>query len=225
MNGVISNGRAPRIFSIVGSVTSVNCTWQLGHQEMTPVFAFRQLVERAGGLPAGRFEIAGAQLDDAAAMVRPAHHAIGDAERIHDVEREQRDVRRLQHVAAGIEDEVRPLAPCASSRVEPRREPARAARAASSVSCMRESMATPSATRRKWSMPRLRRSRKSVVFRALSAARAIASRKRGLTPSGQASMQSPLERAALRPGFGGRRTLAACAGCRARRRSRPPAPR
>jgi len=35
MNGVISNGRAPRIFSTVGSVVSVNCTWQLGHQEIT----------------------------------------------------------------------------------------------------------------------------------------------------------------------------------------------
>ena len=37
MNGVISNGRAPRTFSMVGSVVSVNCTWQLAHQEMTPV--------------------------------------------------------------------------------------------------------------------------------------------------------------------------------------------
>ena len=36
MNGVISNGRAPRTFSIVGSVVSVNCTWQLAHHEMTP---------------------------------------------------------------------------------------------------------------------------------------------------------------------------------------------
>ena len=35
MNGVISNGRAPRVFSIVGSVVSVNCTWQLGHQDTT----------------------------------------------------------------------------------------------------------------------------------------------------------------------------------------------
>ena len=35
MNGVISNGRAPRVFSIVGRVVSVNCTWQLGHQDTT----------------------------------------------------------------------------------------------------------------------------------------------------------------------------------------------
>ena len=38
MNGVISNGREPRTFSIVGSVVSVNCTWQLAHHEITPVF-------------------------------------------------------------------------------------------------------------------------------------------------------------------------------------------
>jgi hypothetical protein len=35
MNGVISKGRAPRIFSTVGKAVSVNCTWQLGHQEIT----------------------------------------------------------------------------------------------------------------------------------------------------------------------------------------------
>ena len=35
MNGVISNGLAPRTFSMVGSVVSVNWVWQLGHQETT----------------------------------------------------------------------------------------------------------------------------------------------------------------------------------------------
>ena len=35
MNGVISNGFAPRVFSTVGKVVSVNCTWQLGHQDIT----------------------------------------------------------------------------------------------------------------------------------------------------------------------------------------------
>ena len=40
---------------------------------------------------------------------RPAHHLISDAERIHDVEGEQRDMRRLQHIAAGVEHEVRRL--------------------------------------------------------------------------------------------------------------------
>jgi hypothetical protein len=44
---------------------------------------------------------------DAAAMGRPAHDLIGDAERIHDIERQQRDMRRLEHIAAGIEHEIR----------------------------------------------------------------------------------------------------------------------
>jgi hypothetical protein len=35
MNGVISKGAAPRVFSTAGSVVSVNWTWQLGHQEIT----------------------------------------------------------------------------------------------------------------------------------------------------------------------------------------------
>ena len=46
MNGVISNGREPLTFSIVGIVVSVNCTWQLAHHEMTAGLALRQLVER-----------------------------------------------------------------------------------------------------------------------------------------------------------------------------------
>ena len=39
-------------------------------------------------------------------MGRPTHHLIADAERVHDVERQERDVRRLEHVAAGIEYEI-----------------------------------------------------------------------------------------------------------------------
>ena len=35
MNGVISNGFAPRVFSNVGSVVSVNCTWHDGHHDTT----------------------------------------------------------------------------------------------------------------------------------------------------------------------------------------------
>ena len=35
MNGVISNGFAPRSFSTVGSVVSLNCVLQLGHQAST----------------------------------------------------------------------------------------------------------------------------------------------------------------------------------------------
>ena len=42
----------------------------------------------------------------AAAVGRPAHHLIVGADRVHDVEAEQRDVRRLQHVAAGVEHHV-----------------------------------------------------------------------------------------------------------------------
>ena len=40
-------------------------------------------------------------------MGRPAHHLIVGADHVHDVEAEQRDVRRLQHVAAGVEHHVR----------------------------------------------------------------------------------------------------------------------
>jgi hypothetical protein len=32
---------------------------------------------------------------------------IDDAERVHDIEREQRNMRSLEHVAAGVEDEIR----------------------------------------------------------------------------------------------------------------------
>ena len=39
-------------------------------------------------------------------MARTAQHLIGDAERIHDVERKQRNVRGLEHVAAGVEHEI-----------------------------------------------------------------------------------------------------------------------
>jgi len=38
MKGVISKGRDPLTFSTVGIVVSVNWTWQLAHQEMTPAF-------------------------------------------------------------------------------------------------------------------------------------------------------------------------------------------
>ena len=35
VNGVISNGFAPRVFSAAGSVISVNWTWQDGHHDKT----------------------------------------------------------------------------------------------------------------------------------------------------------------------------------------------
>jgi hypothetical protein len=47
-----------------------------------------------------------AQLRNAAAMRRPAHHLVGGAERIHDIKGKQRDVWGLEHVAAGVEHEV-----------------------------------------------------------------------------------------------------------------------
>ena len=81
MNGVISNGFAPRTFSTVGSVVSVNCTWQLGHHDTTwPDLLLRELVH--GGLreAARGLDVAGAHLHHAAAMARPAHHLIGGAD-------------------------------------------------------------------------------------------------------------------------------------------------
>ena len=35
VNGVISNGFAPRVFSTAGSVCSVKLTWQAGHHDTT----------------------------------------------------------------------------------------------------------------------------------------------------------------------------------------------
>ena len=43
-------------------------------------------------------------------MGRPAHDPIGHPEGVHHIKRDQRHMRRLEHVAAGVEDEVRPLA-------------------------------------------------------------------------------------------------------------------
>ena len=53
----------------------------------------------------------------------PAHHPISDAERIHDVEREQRDVRGLEHVAAGVEHEIRRLGIALVARLRALAEP------------------------------------------------------------------------------------------------------
>ena len=92
----------------------------------------------------------------------PPMTSIGDAERIHDVEREQRDVRRLEHVAAGVEHEIRR----ALARRCGARRPGRAAPAASSSSCRRDSALTSRATLRKSSTP-LRRcvARSSLALR------------------------------------------------------------
>src|SRR5258708_36371612 len=69
----------------------------------------RQLLDRVRAHAPGHFDITGAQLRDAATMAGSAHHLVGDAERIHDIEGKQRDVRRLEHIAAGVKYEVRRL--------------------------------------------------------------------------------------------------------------------
>jgi hypothetical protein len=42
-------------------------------------------------------------------MARSAHHLVTDAERIHDIEGKQGNVRGLEHIAAGVKHEVRRL--------------------------------------------------------------------------------------------------------------------
>ena len=68
--------------------------------------AARELVHGALGKAAGSGDVAAAHLHDAAAMGRAAHDLVGDAERVHDVECQQGNMRRLEHVAARVEDEV-----------------------------------------------------------------------------------------------------------------------
>jgi hypothetical protein len=110
VNGVISNGLAPRVCSIVGSVVSVNWTWHDGHHDSTwPVLLCDSLSMRVFGHAAGGRDVAGAHLHHAATMSRTAHDLVSDAERIHDVEGKERDMRRLEHIAAGVEHEVGPL--------------------------------------------------------------------------------------------------------------------
>src|SRR6266852_8131064 len=72
----------------------------------------RQLVERVGGKAPGGFGVTGAQLKDAAAMARAPHHAIVGAQRVHDIEAQERDVWGLEHVAAGIEYKIRRVVSC-----------------------------------------------------------------------------------------------------------------
>ena len=63
-------------------------------------------VDRRVGHLAVADEIAGAVLVYAAALADPAHDLVIDLEQVENVEAQQRDVRRLQHVAAGIKDHV-----------------------------------------------------------------------------------------------------------------------
>ena len=138
--------------------------------------AVRQLVERALGEAAERSEVARAQLLNAAAMGRAAHDLIADAERIHDIERKKRDVRRLEHVAAGVEDEIGAGASGRGARCvlpEPRQQRV--------VELNARHRMTSRATLRKPSTPPRRSVTASFLARAM-AARAMARRKRGLTP-------------------------------------------
>ena len=65
-----------------------------------------EAVDRRVADPRGIFEIAFAELIDAAALPGPAHDLVVDAEEIEHVEAQQRDVRGLQDIAAGIEDDI-----------------------------------------------------------------------------------------------------------------------
>ena len=51
-------------------------------------------------------EIGLVEMIDAAAMARAAHHLVLDAERLEDVHHVEDEVRRAQHVAAGVEHEI-----------------------------------------------------------------------------------------------------------------------
>ena len=110
-------------------------------------------------------------------MGRAAHHPVGDAERVHDVERQQRDVRRLQDVAAGIEDEVGRLAALVRERRRPLPEPRQHGFVELQARQHLDVLAQP-AEALDAAAPALRQ--RSAAF--AMATRAIASMKRGLTP-------------------------------------------
>ena len=109
---------------------------------------------------AERVDVAGAKLVGAAAVGRAAHDLVVGADRIHDVEAQQRDVRRLEHVAAGVEHHVGQFGAVGGSLdgLCPSRI------SASSASCSRDSTPTSSPILRKWLTPALRRSRRSFCF-------------------------------------------------------------
>src|SRR5215510_1586085 len=69
-----------------------------------------EFVERVRCDAPGDIGVAGAQLNNPATMRRAAHHTISHAESVHNVERRQRHVRRLEYIAPGVEHEVRALA-------------------------------------------------------------------------------------------------------------------
>ena len=67
----------------------------------------RQPLDRVESNPARGLRVALLELLDAAAGRDAAHHLVGHAERVEHLEHEQRDVRRLDDVAAGVEHDVR----------------------------------------------------------------------------------------------------------------------
>jgi hypothetical protein len=69
----------------------------------------REVIDGAGAHAAAHLDVGGAQLLHAAAMARAAEHPVADTEPVHDIEREQRDMRRPQHIAASVEHEIRQL--------------------------------------------------------------------------------------------------------------------
>ena len=106
MNGIISNGREPCSFSKVGKVVGeLHVTAGTPRQNLAGL-RVGQLLDRVRPQTAGHFDVACAQLHDATAVTRPTHHVIADTECIYDIKRKQRDVRCLQHVAAGVEYEI-----------------------------------------------------------------------------------------------------------------------
>jgi hypothetical protein len=58
-------------------------------------------------LAAGGVDVTGSHLHHTAAMRGAAHDVVAHVDSIHDVEREQGNVRSLEHVAAGVEHDVR----------------------------------------------------------------------------------------------------------------------
>ena len=130
-----------------------------------------------------------------------AHHIVGNAERVHDVERQKRDVRRLEHVAAGVEHEVRALAwlgrraavqPLADALAEPRDIGVVELHARQHVGAVGDQAEILDAL--------LAPLARLVLLSRHGHARHC-QRKRGLTPSGHASMQSPVSAQPLAQAF------------------------
>ena len=66
-----------------------------------------QAVDRAVRNPPRCCQIARSELQHAATRGRPAHHPVAHPHRVHDIQRQQRDMRRLHDVAAGVEYHLR----------------------------------------------------------------------------------------------------------------------